>query len=48
MERYYKNRSKVIIDALWNKVRFGKEWKERFGHDADSVMASLRNNNNIH
>ncbi len=30
------------IDLLWDKVRLGKEWKERFGSDADSVMTSLR------
>ncbi len=30
------------IDALWEKIRRGKEWKERFGTSADSVMRELR------
>ncbi len=30
------------IDALWEKIRCGKEWKERFGTDADTVMKQLR------
>ena len=30
------------IDVLWDKVRSGEEWRERFGSDVDSVMASLR------
>ncbi|MBW6470197.1 MAG: ribbon-helix-helix domain-containing protein [Methanosarcinaceae archaeon] len=30
------------IDLLWDKVRSGNEWKERFGSDVDSVMSSLR------
>lgn len=29
-------------DALWEKVRSGKEWKERFGTNAESVMKELR------
>jgi hypothetical protein len=34
--------SKKDLDALWEKVRLGQEWKERFGTDADSVMKELR------
>ncbi len=30
------------FDLLWDKVRSGSEWKERFGSDASSVMTSLR------
>lgn len=30
------------IDALWEKIRSGKEWKERFGTSAESVMKELR------
>jgi Arc/MetJ-type ribon-helix-helix transcriptional regulator len=30
------------IDALWEKIRRGKEWKERFGTSAESVMRELR------
>ena len=30
------------VDALWEKVRGGKEWKERFGTSAESVMKELR------
>lgn len=29
------------LDALWEKVRSGKEWKERFGTSAESVMEEL-------
>ncbi len=34
--------SEKEFDIIWDKVRHGKEWKERFGKDADSVMAKLR------
>ena len=34
--------SKKDIDAIWEKVRVGTDWKERFGADADSVMKELR------
>jgi len=34
--------SKKELDAIWEKIRLGKEWKERFGTDADSVMEELR------
>lgn len=30
------------IDALWEKIRSGKEWKERFGTSAESAMKELR------
>lgn len=30
------------LDSLWEKIRHGKEWKKRFGTDAESVMAQLR------
>ncbi len=30
------------LDALWEKIRQGKDWKERFGKDAENVMAELR------
>jgi Zn-finger nucleic acid-binding protein len=30
------------FDAIWEKVRQGHDWKERFGTDADSVMKELR------
>ncbi len=30
------------LDSLWEKIRQGQEWKERFGTDAESVMAKLR------
>lgn len=30
------------LDALWEKIRKGKEWKERYGTSAESVMAELR------
>ncbi len=30
------------LEAIWEKLRRGKEWRERFGKDADSVMAELR------
>ncbi|VVB89636.1 Uncharacterised protein [uncultured archaeon] len=30
------------IDALWEKIRRGGEWKERFGTSAESVMKELR------
>ncbi len=30
------------LDALWEKIGQGREWKERFGTTADSVMAKLR------
>ena len=29
-------------DALWEIVRSAKEWKERFGTSAESVMKELR------
>jgi hypothetical protein len=32
----------VEFEAIWDKVRHGNEWKERFGKDANSVMAKLR------
>jgi len=34
--------SKKEFDAIWEKVRIGQDWKERFGTDADSVMKELR------
>lgn len=34
--------SKRELDELWDKVRQGKAWKERFGERADDVMATLR------
>ncbi len=34
--------SKKEFDALWEKIRSGKDWKERFGTNADSVMEELR------
>ncbi len=34
--------SKQELDELWDKVRQGKAWKERFGARADDVMATLR------
>jgi len=37
-----RNYSKKEFDAIWEKVRLGKDWKERFGTDADSVMNELR------
>ena len=30
------------LDALWEKIRAGKEWKKRYGISAESVMAELR------
>ena len=30
------------LDALWGKIRTGKEWKKRHGTNAESVMAELR------
>jgi len=30
------------FDVIWEKVRHGHDWKERFGTDADSVMKELR------
>jgi Arc/MetJ-type ribon-helix-helix transcriptional regulator len=30
------------LDELWDKVRQGEAWKERFGESADEVMATLR------
>jgi hypothetical protein len=30
------------LDALWEKIRRGNEWKERFGTSAESVMKELR------
>ncbi len=30
------------FDVIWEKVRQGHDWKERFGTDADSVMKELR------
>ncbi len=37
-----RNYSKKELDAIWEKVRLGQDWKERFGTDADSVMRELR------
>jgi len=37
-----RNYSKKELDAIWEKVRLGQDWKERFGTDADSVMQELR------
>ena len=34
--------SKKELDELWDKVRQGEAWKERFGKSADEVMATLR------
>lgn len=34
--------TKKYLDAIWEKVRCGDDWKERFGTDADSVMKELR------
>jgi len=34
--------SKKDLDAIWEKVRLGTDWKGRFGTDADSVMKELR------
>ncbi len=34
--------SKKEFDVLWEKIRTGKDWKERFGTNADSVMEELR------
>jgi len=34
--------SKKGFDVIWEKVRLGQDWKERFGTDADSVMQELR------
>jgi len=34
--------SKKYLDAIWEKVRPGDDWKKRFGADADSVMKELR------
>ena len=34
--------SKKDLDAIWEKVRPGNDWKELFGADADSVMKELR------
>lgn len=34
--------TKKDLDAIWEKVRPGDDWKERFGTDADSVMKELR------
>ncbi len=34
--------SEKELDALWEKIRRGKEWKERFGISAESVMRELR------
>ncbi len=30
------------LDALWEKIRSGKEWKKRFGTSAESFMEELR------
>jgi Arc/MetJ-type ribon-helix-helix transcriptional regulator len=34
--------SATELEALWEKIREGKEWKERYGTSAESVMAELR------
>ena len=34
--------SKKEFDAIWEKVRQGNDWKERFGTDVDNVMKELR------
>ena len=34
--------SKKEFDTLWEKVRLGQDWKERFGKDANSIMQELR------
>jgi Arc/MetJ-type ribon-helix-helix transcriptional regulator len=34
--------SKGDFDAIWEKVRLGQDWKERFGTDTESVMKELR------
>lgn len=34
--------SEKEVDELWNTVRQGKAWNERFGKRADEVMATLR------
>ena len=30
------------LDAIWEKIRTGNEWKKRHGTSAESVMAELR------
>ncbi len=37
-----RNYSKKEFNAIWEKVRLGQDWKERFGTDADSAMQELR------
>ncbi|HWR26714.1 MAG TPA: hypothetical protein VN316_02440 [candidate division Zixibacteria bacterium] len=37
-----RNYSRKEFDAIWEKVRSGQDWKERFGTDADSVMQELK------
>ena len=39
IKRDYKKKE---FDAIWEKVRLGQDWKERFGVDADKVMKELR------
>ena len=34
--------SKKEFDIIWEKVRQGNDWKERFGTDADNLMKELR------
>jgi len=34
--------SKKDLETIWEKVRLGTDWKERFGTDADSVMKKIR------
>lgn len=34
--------SKKEMDELWEKLRKGEAWKERFGRSPDEVMATLR------
>jgi hypothetical protein len=34
--------SKKDLDSIWEKVRIGHDWKERFETDADSVMKEIR------
>jgi Arc/MetJ-type ribon-helix-helix transcriptional regulator len=30
------------LNAIWEKIRSGKEWKKRYGTSAESIMAELR------
>lgn len=41
-EKIKRDYSKKDLDSIWEKVRLGHDWKERFGTDADNVMKELR------